>query len=262
MNPGGPPRLVATGLAKRLAGRPVLQGIDLELRPGEAVVVAGANGAGKSTLLKCLAGIWRPSAGRVTVDGAPWNPGAEPPARRRAGILAHEGWLHPDLDARENLGFFARLYGVPQPDAAADAWIARAGLAAAAGRPVRSYSRGMVQRLALARTFLHDPDLLFLDEPAAGLDARAEAWAVDLVRGRLEAGAAAVVVAHDLAAVWPVASGVMALDGGRVAFDARPAETSLDDVRERLFRLLEGSDRRPATAGYPAKPGGAAGGRR
>lgn len=236
--PDGSPHLIATGLAKRLGGRLVVRGVDFELRAGEVAVIVGANGAGKSTLLKCLAGVWRPSAGEVTVDGAPWNPGAPPAARRRAGIVAHEGWLHPDLDARENLRFFAALYGVPDPDGTARAWLERAGLPAA-GRPVRSFSRGMVQRLALARAFLHDPDLLFLDEPAAGLDARAEVWAYDLLRQRVAAGAAAAVVAHDLDGVWPIASRVLALDAGRVAFVTRPAEASLDAARGRLLDLLQ-----------------------
>src|SRR5207249_4531319 len=168
------PPIHAEGLVRAFAGTPVLAGVDLVVRGGEAVVLLGPNGAGKTTLLRILALLLRPGAGRLALFGT--DAGAAPPAlRRRIGYVGHESLCYPDLTAAENLAFYARLFDVPDAAARIAELIGWAGLEAAARRPVRAYSRGMAQRLALARALLHGPDLLLLDEPFAGLDPEAVA---------------------------------------------------------------------------------------
>jgi len=198
------PPIHAEGLVRAFAGTPVLAGVDLVVRGGEAVVLLGPNGAGKTTLLRILALLLRPGAGRLALFGT--DAGAAPPAlRRRIGYVGHESLCYPDLTAAENLAFYARLFDVPDAAARIAELIGWAGLEAAARRPVRAYSRGMAQRLALARALLHGPDLLLLDEPFRLGELRA-------------AGHAIVLTTHDLERAAPVATRLAILHRGRVAW--------------------------------------------
>src|SRR5690242_19045951 len=148
--------VVAEGLVRTFAGAPVLAGVDLVVRPGEALGLLGPNGAGKTTLLRMLALLLRPTSGRLAIFGH--EAGEAPPAlRRRIGYVAHESHCYPDLTAAENLAFYARLFDVTDAPARIAELLAWAGLEAATSRPVRVYSRGMGQRLALARALLHRP---------------------------------------------------------------------------------------------------------
>ena len=152
----------ADTIAKSFGRVRVLRGLTLRVDGGDTVALFGPNGAGKSTLLRLCATLYAPTAGTLALFGSR-QPSAE--TRRRIGLLGHQSFLYPDLSARENLVFYGRLYGLPRPEHAADAWLERVGLAANATRSVRVFSRGMEQRLALARTLLHDPELLLLNEP-------------------------------------------------------------------------------------------------
>jgi heme ABC exporter ATP-binding subunit CcmA len=212
----GPP-ILAQGLRRDFAGVPVLAGVDLTVDAGEVVVLLGSNGAGKTTLLRVLATLLRPSGGRLTLFGE--DASRRPPAaRRRLGYVGHESACYPDLTGRENLEFHADLHGVPEPARRIDELLGWAGLEDAARRPVRVYSRGMVQRLALARAFLHGPELLLLDEPFSGLDpaavGRLEAMLGELRRG----GHAIVLSTHDLDRVAGIATRVAMLHRGRIAW--------------------------------------------
>jgi heme ABC exporter ATP-binding subunit CcmA len=212
----GPP-IVARDLRRDFAGVPVLAGVDLTVHAGEVVVLLGSNGAGKTTLLRVLATLLRPSGGRLTLFGE--DASRRPPAaRRRLGYVGHESACYPDLTGRENLEFHADLHGVPEPARRIDELLGWAGLEDAARRPVRVYSRGMVQRLALARALLHGPELLLLDEPFSGLDpaavGRLEAMLGELRRG----GHAIVLSTHDLDRVAGIATRVAMLHRGRIAW--------------------------------------------
>ncbi|MBI3790108.1 MAG: ABC transporter ATP-binding protein, partial [Gemmatimonadetes bacterium] len=142
--------------------------MDLHVPPGGCLALFGPNGAGKTTLLRVLAGLKRPSAGTVTIAGASVTALS---TRALTGLISHKVMLYPALTALENVAFSARLHGVPQPETAARAALARLGVADRAATPVRALSRGLTQRVAIARAIVHGPRLLLADEPYTGLDA-------------------------------------------------------------------------------------------
>jgi heme exporter protein A len=160
------------GLTRRYGERVALDGLTLSLEAGRTLVVFGPNGAGKSTLLRVLATLLRPHAGRARVLGHEL-PGEDWAVRGRIGLLSHDPLLYRDLSARENLDYHARLHGV-RPGRAEEL-LEAVGLALRADDPVHTFSRGMVQRLAVCRAVLHDPPVLLLDEPRANLDPQAGA---------------------------------------------------------------------------------------
>jgi heme ABC exporter ATP-binding subunit CcmA len=209
----------ADGLRRSFGGVPVLAGVDLALDAGQALVLLGPNGAGKTTLLRVLALLLRPGGGRLTVFGE--DALAAPPAlRRRIGYVGHESLCYPDLTASENLAFYARLFDVPDAPARIAELLAWAGLEAAARRPVRVYSRGMGQRLALARALLHRPDLLLLDEPFAGLDPDGVAALQERLAFLRTAGHAIILTTHDLERAAPIANRLAILHRGRIAWQS------------------------------------------
>ncbi|MFI5234570.1 MAG: heme ABC exporter ATP-binding protein CcmA [Gemmatimonadales bacterium] len=208
--------LEARGLHRRFGAVPVLRGIELTLAPRDGVVVLGRNGAGKTTLLRLLAGLARPDAGTVTVGGRPLR-GEDRSPRRLVGLMAHRSLLYGELTPRENLRFTARLFGLGA-DAVARA-LERLELGRHADRPVHTLSRGLIQRAALARTLLHDPRVLLLDEPFTGLDAAATERLAALFAAWREEGRAVLVVSHQLVEAWPVATRVLVLHEGRWALD-------------------------------------------
>jgi len=187
--------LQAQRIGKFFGDRPVLHGIDFSARPGQAAVIVGRNGVGKSTLIKVFCGLARPSAGRLLLFG-------QEPARlaapqfRRLGVLLHQTLLYPNLSARENLEFYSEIYGISEPSAHAGQWLKRVGLERAADEPASALSRGMEQRLAIARAMIADPDLILLDEPFAALDAEGAALVGDLIKEALVRMAAVLFTAH------------------------------------------------------------------
>ncbi|MFQ5877240.1 MAG: ATP-binding cassette domain-containing protein, partial [Acidobacteriota bacterium] len=162
--------VVARGLARHYGALAALDGVDLTIRPGERILLLGPNGAGKSTLLRILATVLRPTSGTLTLYGLAPDGDDRVAIRRRIGFLSHQTFLYGHLTAAENLEFYARLYGLSDAPGRARAALASVGLSDREADPTRSLSRGMQQRLAIARALLHDPDLLLLDEPFTGLD--------------------------------------------------------------------------------------------
>jgi heme exporter protein A len=187
------PAIHLEGLERRYGERVALGGVSVAVEEGQTLVVLGANGAGKTTLLRVLSGLLRPHAGTVRVLGAEL-PGERWKLPKLVGYLGHEPLLYRDLTGRENLGYHARLHGVGEPRV--DELLAAVGMERRADEPIAELSRGMVQRLAAARAVLHDPPLLLLDEPRAGLDPAAAELLEPLVgRG---SGRTRVVVTHDI----------------------------------------------------------------
>ncbi len=198
-----------------------LSRISTEFPAGRISVVLGPNGAGKSTLMGILSTLVAPTTGTVTWQGQPLAPGT--PLRAQIGYVGHEPGLYPDLGARENLVLFASLYGMQLvPDRLA-ASLKAVGLDdALEGRlelPVRAFSRGMQQRLALARALLHDPSLLLFDEPSAALDPTGAAWLVQHLQQARDAGRTVVVITHDLGLAAKLGDRILLLRRGRVAID-------------------------------------------
>jgi heme exporter protein A len=203
-------------LAKTYGLALVLRDVDLRLLSGAGAFVIGGNGAGKSTLLRILAGLEAPSGGHAFVFGQDTRKLAAR-YRLRIGVMAHQSFLYPNLTARENLEFFGELYSLAEPRASADRWLSRIGLADVADARVRTFSRGMEQRLSAARAMLAEPALLLLDEPFASLDHDGAEIIASLIRGAIERGAAVIATAHAVPeiegvefAVYEIARGLLA----------------------------------------------------
>ncbi|WP_420130172.1 heme ABC exporter ATP-binding protein CcmA [Longimicrobium sp.] len=214
------PAVEALGVEKWYGPQPAVRGIDLALARGEFLTVFGPNGAGKSTLLRMLCGAVRPTRGTVRIAGEDVG-GDEEGWRRKIGLLSHQTFLYPGLGAAENLDFYARLYALPDRKNQVAEALRGVGLLERAGDKVRTFSRGMQQRLALARTLLHEPEVVFLDEPYTGLDPHASAM-LRAVLDRLKDGRRTVVlVTHNLSQGLEQADRVAVQVGGRWVSDER-----------------------------------------
>jgi heme ABC exporter ATP-binding subunit CcmA len=206
--------LEARGLQRSFGAVRILHGIDLSLGPAEALAVIGPNGAGKTTLLRILAGLMRPTAGEVRLLGQPLGRGTHQ-ARRAVGFLSHQSLLYDDLTLLENLTLAARLYLLDRPVERARAALDSTGLADRAGELPRRLSRGLLQRAAIARSTLHDPRVLLLDEPFTGLDAAASSRLQSDLQARLSGGLGLVLVTHNLSDAWELATRVAVLVRGQ-----------------------------------------------
>ncbi len=216
----------ARGLAKRFGAVEALRDLDLEIEPGRACAVLGPNGAGKSTLLRLLAGLARPSAGQLEVDG---RAARGPAARSRVGFVGHATLIYPELTARENLSFAARLYGLGDPGSRAGRLLRELALDEYAERRAGDLSRGLSQRLSIARALIHDPSLVLLDEPFTGLDRHAADRLVALLRSLRTDGRTLVIVSHATEQAAAVADQALVLARGRsVHADRVELQGSLD----------------------------------
>ena len=224
------PALELEGLARRYGEREALSDVSLSLAEGQTLVVFGPNGAGKTTLLRVLATLLRPHAGDVRVLGSKL-PEQAWAIRGHVGLLGHEPLLYRELTARENLRFHARLHGVEEQRVSEV--LAAVAMGGRANEPLRTRSRGMVQRVAVARAVLHDPELLLLDEPNSNLDPAA----VELVAPLIGAasGRTRVICSHDPTGGLAEADLVLGLRAGRPALLRTAAEVDRDDVAQ-LYR--------------------------
>ncbi len=199
--------------------------------------MVGPNGAGKTTLLRLLAGLARPSAGTVLIDGAPLT--REPSSRRGIGLLSHQSHLYDDLTPLENLGFTARLHGLSKPAEAAERALASVGLADRAQSAIRSLSRGMVQRVTIAAALLHGPKILLLDEPFTGLDPASSSQVASILSAEQARGSALVLVSHDVHESWDLATHVHLLMAG-TWHSSGPREETLDGFLRRYREVAHG----------------------
>ena len=206
---------------------PALREINIRVPAGSTVALLGRNGAGKTTLLRILAGLSKPTKGQVRVQGADAR---QESTRRRIGVLGHGISLYDELSAIENLLLFARLYGVPHPVKRADEMLERTGLDRVRDGLVREFSRGMRQRLAVARVFLHAPDLLLLDEPFTALDDRAIAVLHALLGETHQRGGTVVMSTHQLREALELATHVALIQRGQIAFAGERRQEMIDDV--------------------------------
>lgn len=203
-------------LVKRFGLKTVLRDLDFEVQPGEFVALLGPNGAGKTTFLRILASLSRPTLGEVHVAGyrLPHHAAA---VRARLGVVTHLPLLYGDLTAEENLRFYARLYGLHPDEPRITQVLQLAGLEARRRDLVRTYSRGMQQRLAIARAVLHDPEVLLMDEPYTGLDQDASTMLDGVLRSVTAQGRTVVMTSHDLARAEDLATRFDILSRGRIA---------------------------------------------
>jgi heme exporter protein A len=214
--------IVADKLVKAFGLRPVLRGISFSVARGATVSVLGANGSGKTTLLRILSGLSRPTAGTLSIGG--WTLPKEAWAvRMQLGVVGHQPILHEDLTAEENVRFFARLYSVEKPIERTVAVLERVGLARRSKDLLRTFSRGMQQRLAIARAMVHDPAIFLLDEPYTGLDVNGVTMLDELLREWKASGRTIVMTSHNLEHASAFSHQVIILSRGKIALDAEAA---------------------------------------
>jgi len=227
------PLIRTSGVRKFFGAQAVLDGVSLDVRPGEAVALLGGNGAGKTTLLKIVATVMRPTSGTVSVAGHDGAREAEA-VRRVLGFAGHGAWVYDDLTARENLKFWTTLHDRRASEDELAAALAALDLERAGAARVRTFSAGMKRRLSLARLTLFRPLALLLDEPFAGLDQRAKKW----LEGYLEAfkarGGALLMVTHSFGRELGVADRIAILAGGHIVLDTPRAGLDPDDL-QRLY---------------------------
>ena len=221
----------AEGLSKAYGGMPVLRSLNFSVRRGEFVALLGANGSGKSTLLRLLSGLSKPTAGAIRIGG--WEMPREAMAvRAQIGLVAHQPLLYENLTARENLEFFGKLYGLSREERERrSAELLRTiGLRKRADSLVRAFSRGMKQRLSIARATLHQPDLLLLDEPYSGLDQNAIERLDQLLWTATEDGRTIIMSTHQLERIPRKARRALVLARGRIAFDDAIGSRDMSEI--------------------------------
>ena len=234
-------RFVSRGLeAKALSrsfGRTVaVDRVSFGIAPGQVLTLFGPNGAGKTTLLRVLAGALRPQSGEVRLGGEPLDP-TDVAWRARVGLLSHRSFVYGRLTAAENLAFFGALYGLQDLDRRVPERLASVGLEAQSDTEARHLSRGMTQRLALARSLIHDPDVVLLDEPYTGLDAQAAARLLETLEALRDGRRSVLLVTHSLTQGLRLADQVGVLSGGRLVYLADDFER--DPARfETMYRTL------------------------
>lgn len=210
-------------LVKRFGMKNVLRGVDFCAQPGEFVVLLGPNGAGKTTFLRILASLSRPSMGQVTVAGFSL-PAQAAAVRQRLGVVSHMPLLYGDLTAEENLQFYGRMYNIPTMNERIGNVLELIGLSARRRDMVRTFSRGMQQRLAIGRAVLHDPDVMLFDEPYTGLDQDASEMLDDVLKNVAAAGRTVVMTSHDLARAEELGTRFDILTRGVISASASRAE--------------------------------------
>lgn len=211
-------RVEGQKLVKTYGSTIALSGVDVSLAAGEITAIEGPNGSGKSTLLSLLSLLARPTRGSLTFGAH--DPLRTPSLRGCVGLVAHAAMVYPDLSGDENLALTAALYGVSSEPAALSALRERFELGAFMQRPARTYSRGQLQRLSLARALVHAPRLLLLDEPSTGLDGRGVERLIEVMRAERARGAIVVLVTHDAPLAEAVADRRVRLRQGRVVAEA------------------------------------------
>jgi heme exporter protein A len=213
-----------TDVEKRYGSHVALRRLSLKIAPGEFVALVGANGSGKTTLLRMAALLSRPTSGKIDFQNAVPTSDALTPAeiKLRIGMVGHFTMLYDELSAEENLRFFASLYGLNNPHKIAAESLIPAGLSARAKDLVRTFSRGMRQRLAIARALLANPSILLFDEPAAGLDREGASWLAQTLSALRKSGATVIMSSHGQSEALTLATRAIAMRGGTLIEDSGP----------------------------------------
>jgi len=220
------PALQIQNVWKYFGDYPALRDVTFDLEEGSCLALLGRNGAGKTTLLKILAGLSKPGKGSVRILG---EDARAQVTRRQIGVLGHGIGIYDELSAYENLMLFARLYGVPNPGHTVSQWLERTGLDRVREGLVREFSRGMRQRLAVARAFLHQPSLMLLDEPFTALDDRGIAVLQEFLSDARRSGRTIIMSTHQLREALELATDVALIDRGKLAYRGARTQEMLDD---------------------------------
>ena len=232
------PVLEAASLVRDYGPVRAVDDVSFRLHAGEFLSVFGPNGAGKTSLLRLLAGGLRPTAGEVRVSGVPLSIG-DRAARGRIGILSHLSFLYSRLTARENLQFYGRLHDLRDLESRVSARLSAVGLERYADSPVQTLSRGTVQRLAVARALLHDPEIVLLDEPYTGLDSYACAVLQDVLSALKGGGRTVVMVTHNLGRGLELADRLAIQVRGRFVFEGERGDLDADRLEQSYRQVVE-----------------------
>jgi heme exporter protein A len=222
----GPPVVEVAELTRSFGSRIAVAGVTFSLAAGQCLALFGPNGAGKTTLLRVLAGLLKPTSGAARISGIPLPGGSL--ARARVGLISHHTLLYDALTPRENVAFAARLYGIRQPRGSVDDALRRMSMLERADAPVRALSRGMRQRVSIARAMVHSPQIVLADEPYSGLDNSGARALTSLLRELLSAGTSIIIVTHNLLEGLSLATHAAVMQRGKfvrydIADDVDPA---------------------------------------
>ena len=219
-------RIECRGVGKKYGDFTALSDVDLSIEQGDFLVLFGPNGAGKTTLLKILCGMARPTSGTARVGGADSH---SPEIRGKIGVISHKSYLYDSLTAYENIVFYGEMYGVADPAARAMELLETVELAHRKDDVVRAFSRGMVQRLSIARALVADPDFIFLDEPFTGLDHHSAARFQSLLSALHRRGKTGMMITHDIPLGVAASTRAAILKGGRKVLDEKTGGMSVAD---------------------------------
>ena len=231
-------RLNLKEIHKRYGDKTALSPLSLDIAEGEFLSVFGANGAGKSTLLKIISQQTRPTSGKVFYEGNDVRKlGCE--YRSKLGVISHQPFLYEGLSALANLTFYASLYGIKEPEKKAAKLLTRLEMKKRMHDPVRTYSRGMLQRTSIARALINDPEIIFLDEPYTGLDRHASYMLTDLLKEQADKNCTVILVTHDLSLGYELADKMLILSSGKAVFYGDKAEVAKESFENFYLGLME-----------------------
>ena len=226
-------------LTKQADNKLILRGVDLSIKKGETIAVLGPNGAGKSTLLKVLATLIKPTSGHVLINGLELRK-KQIEIKKLLGYLPHSSLLYDHYSPLENLVFFGNIYGVQDVEQKARKLVKDVGLSFFLNEPVKNFSRGMIQRIAIARAIIHDPEILLLDEPHTGLDQGAISILNNVILSMKDKGTTTLMVTHDFKQAAEICDRVIIVKNGKIADDFRIQNHNLGFVTEKYELLVEG----------------------
>ncbi|MEJ6949490.1 heme ABC exporter ATP-binding protein CcmA [Natronospora cellulosivora (SeqCode)] len=229
--------LVVENLKKRLAGKEVLKGISLNLQEGEILSIFGPNGAGKTTLLNLLSTLSTPAKGKIILMGEDIRK-TSAKIKRKVGLVSHKTFLYDSLTAYENLEFYAQMYSLSNYEDRILTVIREVGLDYCLYDLVDSFSRGMKQRLAIARAIIHYPELLLLDEPYTGLDQHAIVILNKIIKDLNKKGRSTVIVTHNLEQGFKISDKFIILLNGSIKYSARTSNYTLKELYDRYSELI------------------------
>jgi len=226
-------------LTKQADNKLILRGVDLSIKKGETVAILGPNGAGKSTLLKVLATLIKPTSGQVLVNGLDLKKN-QIEIKKLLGYLPHSSLLYDHYSPLENLVFFGNIYGVKDVEQKAINLVKEVGLTFFLNEPIKNFSRGMIQRIAIARAIVHDPEVLLLDEPHTGLDQGAISILNNVIVSMKEKGATTLMVTHDFKQAAEICDRVIIVKNGKIVDDFKIENRNLGFVSEKYVLQVEG----------------------
>lgn len=234
------PLIHATGVQKRFGSKLILKGVDLTVQQGETVALLGANGAGKTTFMRIVAGLSQPDRGEVQLGGVSTKRAGHE-LRRYIGLVSHAPLLYDGLSGLENMRFFAQMYDILDPEPRIESVLREVDLWLRRVDAVRTYSRGMTQRLAIARAILHDPPVLLLDEPDTGLDQASVDMLHRLIRQLGSEDRAVLLTTHNLERALAWSDRICMLAGGRIVVDQPSAQLDTATLRQLYRKMVGGS---------------------